>query len=203
MSWWVGPASPRNADIHLMVSESFRKVSADWGELVHVGDCEIVPIATYGVRAVNVDTGFESAPLEVRTARRPANGSFAWWADVVGPLESRCDGDLRNARCDAGDPPCPTGQTCRQVWGAPDGYTNVDDFLAGEVLFSAAPGMTLPSLIAMDLHGNDSGQPGSEGYDPPNGLINHADMQLVMLAFQGRPYPFNDPAECPDLGTWP
>jgi len=203
MSWWVGPASPKNAAIHLMVSAPFRKVSADWGATVHVGDCEIVPLAIYGVRAVNADTSFASAELEVRTALRPANGTFAWWADAVGPLEQRCNGDVRNALCATGGPPCPTGQTCQLVWGLPDGYTNFDDFLAGDRLFMALPGTPVPHLTWVDLHGNDSAESGSEQYDPPNGVVNYADMQQIMLAFTGRPYPYLDPADCPDVGTWP
>jgi len=202
-SWWVGPASPRDPAIHLLVSEPFRKVSPNWGDVVHVGDCEIVPIATYGVRAVNVDTGFVSAELAVHTARRPANGIFAWWADVVGPLRSYCDGDLRNARCEPGDPPCPAGQACRPAWELPDGFTNFDDYLAVDWLFMRLPGTTLPEPTWVDLHGNDSGQSGSQAFDPPNGVANHADMQQVVLAFMGRPYPFFDPADCPDVGTWP
>jgi len=37
-------------------------------------------------------------------------------------------------------------------------------------------------------------------YREPNSVSNMADAQLIVLAFQGRPYPFPDPADCSDLG---
>jgi hypothetical protein len=44
---------------------------------------------------------------------------------------------------------------------------------------------------------------GSAQFDPPNYVANFADVQFFVFAFQGLPYPFLDPADCPDTGTWP
>ena len=52
----------------------------------------------------------------------------------------------------------------------------------------------------VDLHGNGAGDAVN---DPPNGVVNFADIGFMVLAFQGRPYPFSNPAGCPDIGYWP
>ena len=52
----------------------------------------------------------------------------------------------------------------------------------------------------VDMHGNDGGDAVA---DPPNFVPNFSDIAFITLAFQGRPYPFSDPAGCPDVGDWP
>jgi hypothetical protein len=39
--------------------------------------------------------------------------------------------------------------------------------------------------------------------DPPQGVAGFSDVQQILLAFQGRPYPYADPADCPDVAAWP
>ena len=39
--------------------------------------------------------------------------------------------------------------------------------------------------------------------NPPNYVINFADIANIVGAFQGYPYPFKDPADCPSVGEWP
>lgn len=202
MTWWVGPEDPNKLnDVHLMVSESFRRESTTWPAVVHVGDCEIVPIARYGIRAVEVGTSVESDELEVRTADRPTAGVAAWWGDGVGPLESHCNGDLRDPAC-VSTADC-AGAPCTEVWGLPDAAMNFDDITASVFLFQATPGSAAPDVTWVDLHGNDTGTPGSEAFDPPNYVANFSDIQFMIQAFQGLPYPFADPGDCPDAAAWP
>jgi len=66
--------------------------------------------------------------------------------------------------------------------------------------FSQLPGITLSDMMDVDLHGNGAGDAVN---DPPNGVVNFADIGFMVLAFQGRPYPFSNPAGCPDIGYWP
>jgi hypothetical protein len=198
MTWWVGAESPLGNGVHLLVSESFRRVSASWPAVVHVGDCEVVPQATYGVRAVNVDSGIVSDELLVSTAERPGAN---YCADCVGPLADYGTGDW--APCPNGDADCQPGESCVEQWAPPDGATNFDDITATVFLFQSVPGLTIPEVMWVDLHGNDSGTPGSEMFDPPNYVANFADISAIVLAFQGRPYPFLDPADCPDVDAWP
>ncbi len=203
MVWWVGPESPLANGVHLMVSESFRKVSTDWPAVVHVGDCEIVPLATYGIAAVDTDNGVISAERIVRTIDRPYD-SASWWADAVGALTRHCNGDLREPGCgQPGDPLCPSGQPCSLVWGLPDGIVNFDDVNAVLAVLAPGPKSTAADLTWVDMHGNDSGNPLSEQFDPPNYIANFSDVAAVLQGFAGRPYPFSDPGDCPDVSTWP
>jgi hypothetical protein len=119
----------------------------------------------------------------------------------VSALQTHCAGDLRQAACSR--PADCGGDRCWPVWGRPDGYAGFDDVLAALFAFQKLPGTISPDLTWVDLHGNDSGISGSERYDPPNWVANFADIQQFLLAFQGRPYPYVDPAGCPDVGSWP
>ena len=194
MTWWVGPEHPTlGNDVHLLVSAPYRKVSADWAAVVHVADCEIVPLATYGVRAVNIDTMAESDELAVSTIAKPDN----WWGDCVGPLGDYCTGNW--APCTS-DPDCPAGETCLEQWPPPDGFANFHDVSAAVFTFSMQPGLTTTDVKNVDLHGNDNGD---DTVDPPNYVVNFVDIANMISAFQGRPYPYADPGDCPDIGAWP
>jgi hypothetical protein len=197
-SWWVGPASPLANDVHLLVSGEFRAVNQNWPSAIHVADCEVVPVATYSVRAVDTDTGAASDWLSVGTIDRPGSN---YWADCVSPLADYCTGNW--APCPNGDTDCPPGETCIPQWGPPDGATNFDDMTATIFLYQSIPGYTLPDIMSVDIHGDNSGPPGCQAYDPPNYVANFADIAFIILAFQGRPYPFYDPGDCPDIATWP
>ena len=181
--------------MHLLVTEPFRKVSAAWPAVVHVGDCEIVPRAAYGVQAVETNGGAESARLEVFTIVRP---DVNYWADGVGPLGDYCTGTW--AECPNGDPDCPPGESCFEQWPPPEGITNFNDITAAVFAFQQAPGLTLPDVTWVDMHGDGGG---SAADDPPNFILNFADIANIVAAFQGRPYPFSDPAQCPNASVWP
>jgi len=196
-TWWVGEGSPLGNDVHPLVSEPFRAVSENWAAVVHVGDCEIVPVATYAVRAVDTATGAASAELLVRTIDRPGDW---YWADCVSNLNDYCTGNW--AACPNGDGDCPPGQTCVRQWGPPNGYTNFDEVTAGVMAFQRVPGTSWPHVTVMDIHGDELfGEESSAAASPPNYVINMTDVQFVVLAFVGRPYPFYDPADCPDTGV--
>jgi len=186
-TWWVGP--PNAAGVARLVSAPLRHVSASWPAVVHVGDCEIVPAASYAVRAV-ADPLVSGAQV-VSTAARPGS---AYWADGVGGLANYCSGDW--TACPNGDTDCAPGETCVEQWPPPDGAINFDDVAATVFLFQLLPGQTVPDVRWVDMHGDDAG---NAAVDPPNYVGNFADIQLMVIAFQGGPYPFVDPALCPDV----
>ncbi len=96
-SCWVG--APDANGRALCVSAPVLRV---WNEsVVHVGDCEIVPVASYGIRRSS-DLVLFSAPLVVNTSDQPQN---KFWGDVV-------------------------GQFIGTEWTAPNGLANVNDVLA-------------------------------------------------------------------------
>ena len=194
LHWWVGPESALQNGVHPLVSEPYRRedLGSAWNTVVHVADCEVVPRGVYGVRAVNADTGIESPELEVITIARPGEN---YWADAVGPLGQYCTGNW--AECPDGDSDCPPGESCLEQWSPPDGFVNFNDVAAAVFAFSQVPGMTLPGIMVVDMHGNDAGD---ANVDPPNFVVNFADIGFIVLAFQSRPYPFSDPADCPDIG---
>ena len=110
-------------------------VFRSWPEsLVHVGDCEIVPVATYQIRATWDGIEF-TAPLEVATIEQPGP---RYYGDVVGIGT----GDL---------PPVP-GFT------PPNGVVNVTDVQA---FILTVQGDATPSTHAtwVDLHGLGDGSP--------------------------------------------
>ncbi|MFQ5589737.1 MAG: hypothetical protein ACE5HE_01110, partial [Phycisphaerae bacterium] len=82
---WVGPPDASTGIANLQDLPEYR----DWGAdpvVIHIGDREIVPVATYEVRAIeqSCDTGTPanfSPALTIATTPRPSNGL---WADVVG-----------------------------------------------------------------------------------------------------------------------
>jgi hypothetical protein len=58
----------------------------------------------------------------------------------------------------------------------------------------------VPDITWVDLHGDNGGD---ASVDPPQGAANFADISGIVAAFSGRPYPYSDPADCPDVGAWP
>ena len=192
-TWWVGP--PAANGVSRLVTEAFAHFSVDWPELVHVGDCEVVPRAKYALRQTE-DGVVVSDDLVIDTTTKPGGNQ---WADGVGPIAYFCEGDLQNPACDPLDNDCPSAVACVAVWLPPDGVTNFDDVNATVYLFQQRPGLTLPHITWVDMHGDGSGTSGSQMFDPPNYVANFADIQFIVRAFQGWPYPFDDPAQCPDV----
>lgn len=140
-----------------------------WSEpVVHVGDCRVVPAASYDIRAT-LNGSIFSAPLTIPTVPKPA---VAAWADCVGPLIEGVG------------------------WSEPDGATNFNDIQAALQVFQQH-GLP-PHATRMDIHGAElPAEAGGAAMSPPNFVVNFADIQFMVLAFQGTPYPFSDPADCP------
>lgn len=188
-SWWVG--QPDANGIARLVSQDDRYFSNNWPATIHVGDCEIVPRTTYSIQAFD-STELSAGALLVSTADRPSPN---YWADCVGQLDFYCDGDTRNAICDPQNNNCPLAQPCVAAYPPPDGVINFGDVAAAVAKFAGLPGAALPHVTWVDVHG-DNGNDAS--VDPPNLVVNFSDIDFMVKAFQGRPYPFVDPAVCPD-----
>ncbi|MBU0718347.1 MAG: hypothetical protein KJ749_08870, partial [Planctomycetes bacterium] len=125
-------------------------------ESVYVGDCEIVPVAQYEVRASGNEEIF-SEPETFRTIVQPAPH---WWADVVGI------------------------KFLGLQWEGPNGVVNFDDVTAAIQYFMSHP--TGPVLEWVEIEPQEL-----------NFIINFSDIMQIVLAFQGGPYPFVAPADCP------
>jgi len=204
---WAG--TPSGSTIYRMVASGdpandtnvTKQAGNAWPDVVHIGDCEIVPQASYGIRAVDLDTGAESEELIVSTLPRPAHGVYAWWADTASWKAKYCNNGLPSGTTCVTDADCGGAPgSCVLGWGLPNGFTNVDDTLAALSVFDAfgpnpvnpiGPGTMATPQVAditwIDMHDV-----------VPNRVSNAADVQQIGLAFRGLPYPFLDPADCPD-----
>lgn len=159
---------------------------------VRVGDCAIVPVAEYAVQAISegCDPSNElsySVPLVLPTTPQPTPNH---WADCVGAFQQVCRDDENTPCIGPGD--CPGG-VCG-VYLGPDGYVNFDDVGAAVKAFQKVAGTVWPETTLVDIHGDESGD---ARIDPPNFVVNFADIQHMVLAFQGGPYPFAEAAACP------
>ena len=94
---WVG--APDGDGIARIVDTA--RFSNSWPEVVHVGDCAILPDTVYEIRASLDGIGF-SDPVLVETAAQP---DPKFWADVVGPVMDN-------------------------TWTEPNGIVNMDDIFA-------------------------------------------------------------------------
>ncbi|MBU0717048.1 MAG: hypothetical protein KJ749_02270 [Planctomycetes bacterium] len=148
---WVG--EPDVTGMARLVSGPF--YSDSWPTVVHVGDCAVVPVATYEVRATIDGINF-TEPLQVATILRPGVSA---WGDVVGSLVA-------------------------SEWTGPNGVVNFDDVVAAVQFFTSAT--TAPPLTWVDI------EP-----EVPDAILNFADIMQMVLAFQGEPYPYRAPADCP------
>ncbi len=105
-------------------------VMRQWTEpVVHGGDCEIMPVATYEVTATDDGTTF-SAPLAVSTIDQPSGGKF--WGDTVGAFDG-------------------------VQWTAPNNIVNANDFLAALQKFQSLP--TAPHITVVDVQSVSSVDP--------------------------------------------
>ncbi|MHC4695371.1 MAG: hypothetical protein ACYTFA_01365, partial [Planctomycetota bacterium] len=127
---WVG--QPNADSVSRVVPDPF--FDDAWPTVVHVGDCYIVPVATYEIRATMDGVAF-TAPLEVGTIHKPGN---RYYGDVVG----FGTGDL---------PPLP-GFT------PPNGVVNVSDVQAYLLTVHSS---STPSVHTtwVDMHGLGEGSP--------------------------------------------
>ncbi len=103
-------------------------------ETIHIGDCEIVPLATYGIRATS-DLVILGSPLGVATIHKPG---ALFYGDVVG----EGTGDL---------PPLP-GFT------GPNRVVNITDVLAYKKTLQG-PSSPSAHMTWVDLHGLGDGSP--------------------------------------------
>ena len=107
-SWWAdSPESP--GIVRLTDGPVFRDWSGD-PPLIHVGDCPVVPVATFEIRSTPDGVVF-SDPVVVPTVGRPGSKQ---WGDVVGTLEGGS-------------------------WGWPNGVVNMDDVMAAVQKFQHLP----------------------------------------------------------------
>jgi hypothetical protein len=104
-------------------------------ELLHIGDCEVVPVATYAIRTWLSPITYTDPPLLVNTIRNPGDRHYG---DTVGTGT----GDL---------PPLP-GFT------PPNGVVNVSD---AQAFILTVQGPLTPSThpVWVDLHGSGVGYP--------------------------------------------
>ncbi|MBU0717258.1 MAG: agmatine deiminase family protein [Planctomycetes bacterium] len=144
---WVGEAD-ENGIARLSASPVY---GTAWPTVIHLGDCAVVPVATFAISATPDGSSF-SNPLVVGTIARP---SPQYWADCV-------------------------GQMAGGAWTVPNGVVNFDDVTAAVQYFTSTP--TAPHLTTVDLEPQE-----------PNAVLNFADIQQIVYAFQGDPYPFGSP----------
>ncbi len=137
-------------------------------QTLHIGDCEVIPVASYLVYACNVELNeICSAPLTIPTQPLPLNapGARGSYGDVAGPVARRT-----------------------LEFAPPDGYVNTIDTL-GYMLTKQNYG-TLNEPQAhptwVDLHG-----PVGSG-NPPQYILNVTDLSQIKFGFLGNPWT-NDP----------
>ena len=93
--------------------------------MVHIGACEIIPVASYAIRATPDGLTF-SEPFQVSTIALPTPPPPKWWADIVG------------AKGETG-------------WSSPDGFVNMDDVQAAIQKFEGA--LDAPNWMCVDVDG--------------------------------------------------
>jgi hypothetical protein len=133
----------------------------EWAQqLLHIGDCAIIPLATYEIRrCLPPDGTVCDDPITVPTTRQ----------SILLPGFRGNFGDIASSPASGGMP-----------FGPPDGYANIVDYSA--VIFTMQNYGTenQPQVHPtwVDLHGNGDGL-------PPNYIVNVAEMQLMGKALMG------------------
>ena len=112
-------------------------------------------------------------------------------ASSLAPCTTDADSTIPSESC---------GTSCLKQWPPPDGFINFQDINAAVFTFSGLPTVTATDVKNLDIHGNDGGDANE---DPPNYIVNFDDIGLLAKAFEGWPYPYSDPGDCPDVGAWP
>lgn len=120
---WVGEPfeAPEDPGVWIAPVEDAPFYSDSWPSIVNLGDCEIVPAATFALRGTVEGTSVLSDPLELGTIVEPAPKK---WADCVGAF---------------------TGA----AWAGPNGVVNMDDVMAAVQKFLDDP--TAPPLTWVDI----------------------------------------------------
>ena len=76
------------------------------------------------------------------------------------------------------------GEFTGEVWTAADGVVGMNDVMAAIQGFQHSA--TAPVWTRVDVDGEE-----------PNAIVNMTDVMQIVFGFQGQPYPFSDPADCP------
>ncbi len=122
---WV--AEPGAVDAAKIVATPVFRV---WDEaVVHVGDCPVIPLASYEIEATTDGVVF-SDPLPIVTISQPGAGKF--WGDTVGSFDGF-------------------------EWSGPNGLVNANDFLAALQTFQLLP--QGPSFSVVDVQSVSSIDP--------------------------------------------
>ncbi len=153
---------------------------------LHLGDCEVLPVATYEIRACLAPNGIVCGdPLTIGTIEQPfvSPGFRGNYGDAVGPVDA-----------------------ITEQFTPPDGFTNVVDvsawILTKQNYGTGNKPQTHPTWV--DLHGQGDGnppQPPPPNGNPPNYIINVSDLGQIKKAFAGDTWT-NDPGnmtpgQCP------
>jgi M6 family metalloprotease-like protein len=185
LSWWV--QAPREEPLGCPPggcgpTDQFARVDVTprygtWNlSTLHIGDCEIVPGATYEIRVCLPPDGTVcSDPLTIPTTGLPllAPEHHGNYGDVAGPVDETTE-----------------------TFAAPDGFANVVDITAF-ILTKQNHGtvvkpQTHPTWV--DLHGLGNG-------NPPQYILNVSDLQQILFGHLGSPWtqsPGNlQPGDCP------
>ncbi|MEE9158506.1 MAG: hypothetical protein V3U60_09000 [Gammaproteobacteria bacterium] len=145
-------------------------------ETLHVGDCEVIPVASYEIRAcLPPDGAVCSEPLTIGTIAQPfvSPGFRGNYGDVAGPV----------------DP-------FMLQFTPPNGFTNVIDVSAYTLTKQnyGTPNRPQTHPTWVDLHGLGDG-------NPPQYILNVSDLGQILKAFAGDAWtddPGNmNPGECP------
>ncbi len=181
--WWVqmpqeeplgclpGPCGPTDQFARVDTTPVFNVWTLD---TLHVGDCEIIPVATYEIRACLPPGGtICSDPLTIGTITQPflSPGFRGDYGDVAGPVDAIGD------------------------FTPPDGNTNVVDvsayILTNQNYGTVNKPQTHPTWV--DLHGPGAG-------NPPQYILNVSDLGQILKGFGGDAWtddPGNmNPSEC-------
>ncbi len=183
--WWV--QAPQQEELGCLPGpcgdeDWFARVDTDpsfqvWdSSTLHIGDCEIIPAATYEIRACAApDAVVCSDPLIIGTIAQPllSPGFRGNYGDAAGPVDA-----------------------ITQQFTPPDGFTNVVDvsayILTKQNYGTVNKPQTHPTWV--DLHGPGDG-------NPPQYIVNVSDLGQILKAFAGDPWtddPGNmNPGQCP------
>ncbi len=132
LTWWLD--APGENGVSRLVGSPVYRSWIDDPSVIHVGDCQIVPVATFEIRSTTDGTTF-SDPVEIATIRKPGS---RYYGDVVGTGTGYL-------------PPLP-GFT------PPNGVVNVSDVQAYRL---TVQGPSTPSVHTtwVDLYGVGDGSP--------------------------------------------
>jgi hypothetical protein len=132
LNWWMDAPGEHGVS-RLVGSPVYRSWNND-PVLIYIGDCSIVPVATYDIRTTPDGTAF-SNPIQIATTHKPG---IRYYGDVVGS--------------GLGDLPPMIG------FSPPNGVVNVSDVQAFLLTLQGPLSPSVP-VVWLDLHGLGDGSP--------------------------------------------